>query len=341
MSICCIRGAITVEENTRENILYNSKLLLNEIIKKNNININSINSVFFTATKDITKVYPAVAAREIGICEAGLMCVQEMFVEGSLEMCIRVLITANIAIRQKDVKHVYMKNAKKLRPDLSDKKNICVAIDGPAGSGKSTIARIIAKELNFIYVDTGAMYRSVALYCINNNISTNDNKKIINILDNIDIKIDYINDIQNIFLNEENVTELIRNQIVADGASKVAAIKEVREKLVDIQRKIALNKDVIMDGRDIGTHVLPNAHVKIYLDASIDERTKRRCNELKENGIAFKEDEIKKEIVKRDNYDKNRKESPLKQAEDAIFIDTSSMKIEDVKNEIIKIIKRV
>ncbi|MDO4301434.1 MAG: (d)CMP kinase [Clostridia bacterium] len=215
-----------------------------------------------------------------------------------------------------------------------------VAIDGPAGSGKSTVARLISKELGYIYADTGAMYRAVGLYCLDNGIGIFDDESIIKALPLININIEFDNGVQRISLNDKDVTEEIRTQSVAEAASKVAAIPEVRELLVELQRKIAENNKVVMDGRDIGTNVLKNARVKIYLDAEVEERAKRRCNELSEKGISFDYNNIIKEIIQRDDYDKNRKVNPLSVAEDAVVIDTTGLSIEQVKNKILEITKR-
>lgn len=337
----CIRGAITVEENTRECILNNTRTLLNNIIQSNNLNIDDIISIIFTATKDIDAVYPAVAAREIGITNAGLMCMQEMYVKESLKMCIRVIFYINSDKTQKDIRHIYLKGASVLRPDLTEKNFFSVAIDGPAGSGKSTAAKEVARELGFIYLDTGAMYRAVALYCIQNNVDTKNITAVENSLNKINIALDYcsVTKTQRIYLNCEDVSDKIRTQTVAAAASDVAAIQAVRTFLVGLQRDFAVNENIIMDGRDIGTCVLPNASVKIYMDADVSERAKRRCGELEAKGIQFDFDKIKEEIIIRDENDKNREFSPLKMADDAVFFDSTNKTIQDVKNDIIKIIK--
>ena len=267
------------------------------------------------------------------------MCFQELYVVGSLPMCIRAMVMVNTDKAQKDMKHVYLKNAVKLRPDLVKKKSEAVAIDGPSGSGKSTVAKLIAAETGYIYVDTGAMYRTVGYYCIKNNIDYNNENLVISNLNDIDINLKFEDGIQKIYLKDEDVTSAIRTQQIADSASKVAAMPMVREMLVSLQKKIALNNKVVMDGRDIGTNVIPNARVKIYLDADVDERTDRRCNELNEKGISFNKEKIRQEIIDRDNYDKNRKVNPLRAANDAVIIDTSSMSIDEVKNKIIEIIR--
>ena len=215
-----------------------------------------------------------------------------------------------------------------------------VAIDGPGGAGKSTVARKVAKRLEYIYIDTGAMYRSVALYCIETFISLSDEEKISNILDEIDIDIKYIDHEQRIILNDIDVTREIRTPSVAEGSSKVAALESVRKKLVAIQRNLAKDKNVIMDGRDIGTFVVPNAQVKIFLTASVDIRAKRRLKEMVEKGEKGVFEEIKEQIIKRDERDINRKISPLKKADDAILLDTSNYSEEEVIEHVIALIKR-
>ncbi len=211
-----------------------------------------------------------------------------------------------------------------------------IAIDGPSGAGKSTIAKKVSKELNSIYVDTGSMYRAVALYVMQNNINYEDEESIINCMKNIDIQLKYIDNSQNVYLNGENVTTEVRKEEVGKVTSKyISTIKKVRKELVKMQQDMASKNSVVMDGRDIGSVVLPFAFLKIYLDASVEARGTRRYEELLAKGFSVSYEEIVEEIKKRDYDDKNRKESPLVKCDDAIYLDTSNLSIEEVTNKIL------
>lgn len=205
-----------------------------------------------------------------------------------------------------------------------------VAIDGPAGAGKSTIAKLVAKEKGYIYVDTGAMYRGLAIHFIKKGLKAEDIKGIVEACKDAEVSIVYENDVQQIYLNGENVTAMLRTEEVGNIASKTSAIPAVREKLLELQRTLAREKDVIMDGRDIGTNILPNADVKIYLTASVETRATRRYKELLEKGENCVYEEIAQDIKERDERDMNREIAPLKQAEDAILVDSSEMTIDEV-----------
>lgn len=207
-----------------------------------------------------------------------------------------------------------------------------IAIDGPAGSGKSTIAKLIAEDLGLVYLDTGAMYRLVTLKALNEGI-LGDFEKIKKMLNNLNIDIKE----NGFYLDNVDVSDEIRKPIVSENVSDIAAIREVREKMVDLQRKFSESKNVILDGRDIGTVVFPNANVKIFLVADAKERANRRYKELVKKGENVKIEEIYENILKRDEIDSTRKESPLKKAKDAIEVDTTSKNIEEVKNEILNI----
>lgn len=210
-----------------------------------------------------------------------------------------------------------------------------IAIDGPAGAGKSTIAKLVAKKLDYIYVDTGAMYRAIAYYLLNNGIDVEDSAVLSEAVKSIQISIQYENGMQQVYLNGENVTAHLRTEAVGNMASVSSAKPEVRAALLELQRELARNNNVVMDGRDIGTNVLPDAQVKIYLTASSRERATRRYNELLEKGENADLDKIEADIIDRDNRDMNRDIAPLKQAEDAVYIDSSDMSIEEVVDNII------
>lgn len=215
-----------------------------------------------------------------------------------------------------------------------------VALDGPAGSGKGTVTREVAKKMNLINIDTGAMYRSVTLLMIRQNIKLEDEEKIKEILDKIDIKFGIENGEQKVYLNGEDVSLLIRTKEVNEFVSPVSTIKIVRERLADMQREMSKSIDVIMEGRDIGTNVFPNANVKIYLDATPEERAKRRFKQNEEKGIQIPYEEILESVKNRDYIDSHREIAPLKQAEDAIYIDSTNMSIDEVVEEIIGIINK-
>lgn len=205
-----------------------------------------------------------------------------------------------------------------------------VAIDGPAGAGKSTVAKRVAKELGFVYVDTGAMYRALAVFFLKQGLKPEDTNKIIEICKDANVSIGYEDGVQQVYLNGENVTSLLREEAVGNMASVSSAIKEVRAQLLELQRGLAKTKDVVMDGRDIGTNILPNADVKIYLTASVETRANRRYLELQEKGVACDLQEIAHDIEERDTRDMNREIAPLKQAEDAVLVDSSNMTIDEV-----------
>ena len=215
-----------------------------------------------------------------------------------------------------------------------------IAIDGPAGAGKSTIAKMVAKELGFIYVDTGAMYRAMALYLLEKGIDRNDTAQIEKACEDADISIDYENGQQVVLLMGKNVNDRIRTEEVGNMASASSVNPKVREKLVALQQKLASEKEVVMDGRDIGTVVLPDSKCKIYLTASSAVRAKRRYDELVAKGESCDIDKIEADIIERDNRDMTREHSPLRQAEDAVLIDSSNMTIEEVRDAILNEAKR-
>jgi len=214
-----------------------------------------------------------------------------------------------------------------------------VAIDGPAGAGKSTIAKLVAKKMGYVYVDTGAMYRALAVHFLKKGILAEETEKVIKSCEEAEVTIAYEDGAQQVYLNGENITSMLRTEEVGNMASKTSAIPEVRAKLLELQRSLAREKDVIMDGRDIGTHILPNADVKVFLTASVETRAKRRYDELVAKGMECDFNEIARDIKERDDRDSNRATAPLRQAEDAVLVDSSDMTIEEVVNAITSLCK--
>ena len=214
-----------------------------------------------------------------------------------------------------------------------------IAIDGPAGAGKSSTAKLVAKKLGYIYVDTGALYRTVGLYSIRKGIDTKNAEKVIATLPDVKVELKFVDGAQHVFLNGEDVSEAITTPEASMGASNVSAIPKVREFLFDLQRKIAAENDCIMDGRDIGTVVLPNADVKIFLTTSVEERANRRYKEMIEKGEEADYNDILEDIKKRDYQDSHREIAPLKQADDAIYVDNGGYNLEDGAEDLLRIIK--
>ena len=214
-----------------------------------------------------------------------------------------------------------------------------VAIDGPAGAGKSTIAKRVAKEKDFIYIDTGAMFRAMAIHFLRCGIAADDHVKFSEAVKDVNVTISYVNGEQNVFLNGENVTGQLRTEEVGNMASASSVNGDVRKKLLELQRKLAASANVVMDGRDIGTVVLPDADVKVYLTASVEVRAQRRYKELIEKGQEADLEKIKKDIEERDYRDMNRDIAPLRQAEDAVLVDSSYMTIDENVQAILDLIK--
>ncbi|MBP5242849.1 MAG: (d)CMP kinase, partial [Clostridia bacterium] len=285
-----------------------------------------IQAIIFSTTKDIHAYHPAKAARECGFERPALFAAIEPDIEGGLPLCIRVLVFAEGV---KEEKHVYLGKATVLRKDRSTILNI--ALDGPAGSGKSTIAKELAKDYNILYLDTGAMYRACALKLQRTGTDISDEASVKQIIDGIDLTVRYEDGLQHTILDGEDVSKEIRLNEISKIVSTVAALPCVREEMVKKQREIAKNQSCVLDGRDIGTTVLPDAPFKFFITASAEIRAERRLKELKERGnntIDFQT--ILKEINERDERDSNREISPLKRADDAEIVDTSGLSIEEV-----------
>ncbi|MGN1116139.1 MAG: chorismate mutase, partial [Candidatus Ornithomonoglobus sp.] len=229
MAVRAIRGATTAEKNTKECITRASIEMIDKIIKKNNLDTRDMIDILFTVTPDITAMFPAAAVRKMGITEVPLLDMAAPDVDGALEMCIRVIVHINTDLGNNEMKHVYLNGAQKLRPDIAAKNRISVAIDGPAGAGKSSVAKAAASRLGYVYIDTGAMYRTVAVYAIEKGINIKEEpEKLVSQLDNIKIDIKYADGVQRMYLNGADVTSRIRENDASMGASAVAAIPEVR-----------------------------------------------------------------------------------------------------------------
>ncbi len=319
-----IRGATTIPCDNKEEVQKAVSELMEAIENHNNMKSSEVLSIVFSSTSDIHSYYPAKAAREAGYVSCSLFSAVEPEIVGGLPLCIRVML-----FTEKDLvpKHVYLRGARVLRRDLG---KFNVAIDGPAGSGKSTVARRLADDYHILYLDTGAMYRAVALQAIEAGVNVEDEAAIADLMRDVKLDVRYENGVQRTLLGERDVSEDIRKPPVSMAASSVSKYASVRMKLVEKQREIASRMSCVLDGRDIGTFVLPEADFKFYLTASPEVRARRRYDELVAKGHTVDFEALRDEIVKRDEQDMNRKIAPLKQAEDAVLVDTSEMTIEEV-----------
>lgn len=329
-----IRGATTVEKDEAENIKQRVKELLTEIKNANNLNEENMIFILFSNTADIRSFYPAKAAREAGFFSCALYSSLEPEIENSLNRCIRVMVLADIST---EPKHIYLHNSAALRKDLTA--HINIAVDGPAGSGKSTVSELIAKRLNILHLDTGATYRAVAFACKKHKIDFSDEQQVRANIDKFNIEIKYLNNKQSTMLDKIDVSDMIRTPEMSLAASTVSAYKCVRDKMVELQRKFASSNSCILDGRDIGSNVLPDAQFKFFLTASAEIRAKRRMAENQTKNINQPFDIVLADIMLRDKQDSMRKFAPLVCADDAIKIDTSDMGIEEVADKILKIIQ--
>ena len=320
-----IRGAITIDEDTPKQIREKTELLLHTIKEQNGLTEENTKAIVFSLTQDIHSYYPAKAARECGFATPALFSCVEPAIDGALSLCIRVMILAEGLSGEK---HVYLGKAANLRKDLSKKMNI--ALDGPAGSGKSTVAKELAKSYNILYLDTGAMYRACALKLYREGTDLTDERLVKKVLNTLDLQVKYIDGVQHTFLDGQDVSSDIRKNEISMMASTVATLQCVREKMVAKQKEIASEQSCVLDGRDIGTAVLPDTPYKFYVTADASVRAQRRLKELREKGnndITL--EELTAEIVKRDEQDMHRKFSPLKKADDAVYLDNSNLTIEE------------
>ena len=346
MYTVAIRGATTIDADTKEEVIQRTRDLVSEMVSSNSLNNADRRcvSVIVSTTSDIHSYYPVRAIRESGLLSgAPLFSCLEPDINGALPLCIRVMITANFADSgDKNIRHVYQRGAASLRPDLATKpklnKTVNIAIDGPAGAGKSTIAKRLAGALGFLYLDTGAMYRAVALKMLACGVPLDDEAAVGAVLKETVIDVRHENGAQRIFLDGSDVSDDIRRHEVSKAASDVSALPCVRLKMVELQRDIASRTNTILDGRDIGTYVLPNAEVKFFLTATVDERARRRYGELIAKGTDCTYETIRKDIEIRDYNDSHRLFAPLKKADDAIEVNTTDMTIEEVARHMTEII---
>lgn len=323
-----IRGATTIEKDCKENISSAVKELLDELFLINKLQNNEVRLLVFSLTTDIHSYHPAKAARECGYDFAPLFAAIEPDIDGSLHLCIRLMVFVERDMENRNVKHVYQHGAKVLRKDISEIYNI--ALDGPAGSGKSTIAKMLAHDYNILYLDTGAMYRACALKAIRLGIDAKDGVAVESMLPNLNLKVEYRDGKQHTLLDGEDVSLAIRENAVSMASSDISAHPCVRMKMVEMQREIAQSMSCVLDGRDIGSYVLPNAKYKFYVTADSKVRAMRRCKELSARGEQVDFDKLHQEIIMRDKQDSEREFSPLVRAKDAVLIDTSNMSIEEV-----------
>ena len=318
-----IRGAVTVAADTPEEIRGAVDSLLSEIRKRNKINVEDIVCIMLSSTGDITSLYPAKAARECGfVCP--LFSSLEPPIKDSLPLCIRAMVLAETDIAVP----VYLRGAAILRRDLTER--LVIALDGPAGSGKSTAARNLARELDILCLDTGAMYRACALACREAGVAVSDEDAVCALIGKTDLRVEYRDGRQVTMLGDRDVSGEIRSPGMSQLASEVSALACVRSAMVAMQRRIASEMSCVLDGRDIGTNVLPDARYKFFVTASDEVRARRRLEEDRAKGYDVRYEDVLRDIRERDRRDSERAIAPLKCAEDAVVVDTSDMSPEEV-----------
>lgn len=322
-----IRGATTLQSDTKEEISLAVCELLSETFAANSLQKEEVRAIIFSLTSDIHAFHPAKAARECGYDYAPLFACVEPDIVGGLPLCIRLMLLTELTTKR-SIKHIYQRGAKVLRTDIAEIYNI--ALDGPAGSGKSSVAKVLAKDYDILYLDTGAMYRACGLKALRMGISPKDEAAVEEMLKTLDVKVEYFDGAQHTMLDGEDVSQAIRENSVSMAASDVSAHRAVRIKMVQMQQEIARSMSCVLDGRDIGTAVLPNAKFKFYVTADSEIRAKRRYDELLARGQTVDFEELHQEIIRRDKQDSEREFSPLRRADDAVLVDTSNMTIDEV-----------
>ncbi len=322
-----IRGAITANNNV-ESITRAAVKLIDRIYFRNRIGDDDVVNITVSTTADITAFYPVRAIREAGHNVPLFSCVEPQ-IDGALNGCIRVMVTAH---SEKPVQNVYLNGARYLRKDICG--SYAIALDGPSGAGKSTVAKLVAQRLNITYLDTGALYRALGLKCLGAAVAVADAAAVEKLLKPVNVTIEYTDGAQSVLLDGVDVSGRIRTPEVSMAASGVSAVPYVRSKLLGLQRKIAEKQSVILDGRDIGTVVLPDAEFKFFLTASSEIRAKRRYDELTAKGENVSYAAVLKDVVERDRNDSTRANAPLKKAYDAIEIVSDNMTAADVADAI-------
>ncbi len=326
--IISIRGAVTAD-NSISAISNAAVKLVDRIYFKNNLTDGNVINIVVSVTDDLTAFSAARAIRESGH-NVPLMSCEEPNTDGALKGCIRVMVTA---VSDLAAHHVYLNGARVLRKDLTS--SYSIALDGPSGAGKSTVAKDVASRLKITYLDTGALYRALGLTCLKNGTDPSDAAAAEKCLADAVVAIGYTDGVQRVTVNGADVTAEIRTPEVSMAASAVSAVPYVRKKLLGIQRDIASENSVILDGRDIGTVVLPNAEFKFYLTASAEIRAKRRFDELLSKGQNVTYDSVFNDVITRDRNDSTRSVAPLKRAYDAVEINSDDMTAKQVADLII------
>lgn len=332
--VVSVRGAVTARNNVQD-ISSATRRLVDRLYLKNGMTDEDVINIIFSSTKDLTAFYPARAVRESGHAVPLFSCV-EPDIDGSIKGCIRVMITA---YSDRPVRNVYLNGARALRPDLCSAYSI--ALDGPSGAGKSTVAKAVSKRLGITYLDTGALYRALGLKTVMEKVSVTDADAVEKCLADVNVSIEYSNGVQCVLLDGKDVSGKIRTPEISMAASAVSAIPFVRRKLLGIQRDIALKNNVILDGRDIGTVVLPDAEFKFFLTASAEIRAKRRYDELCAKGENVTYEAVLNDVNERDRNDSTRAIAPLKKAYDAVEINSDDLTAEQVADMIVETVTEV
>lgn len=327
-----IRGAVTANNN-KKSIAQAASKLVDRLYFKNGICDDDVVNIIVSVTPSLTAASAARAIRESGHDVPIMSCV-EPSVYGMLTKVVRVMITA---YSENPARHIYLNSARELRPDITA--HYAIALDGPSGAGKSTVAKLIAAKLGLTYLDTGALYRALGLECLKHGVDTANAAAVEKCLESAVVTIEYRDGNQCVLLNGDDVSGRIRTPEVSMAASAVSAIPYVRQKLLDLQRDMAKRCSVILDGRDIGTVVLPDAEFKFFLTASAEIRAKRRYDELIAKGQNVTFENVYNDVVTRDKNDSSRAVAPLKQAFDAIAVDSDDMTAEQVSDFIIGYVK--